>query len=117
MVRYELIEKTENELVYWYYPEGREDRRHGIVSVNLSTNSIVISELAEDDFEREISVEEHNHFIDSLNEMIKETGQSDFVDHVTEPEIYAFYGCQVIQGLRKELNAGNIPEKGTRVWY
>ena len=117
MVKYRLKEKTEDELVYWYYPEGREDKHHGVVIVNLLTNDIVISELAEDDFEREISVEEHNRFIDSLNEMIKENGESDFVDHVAKPEKYAFYGCQVIQGIRQELDAGSIPEKGCRVWY
>ena len=88
VVKYRIKEKTEDELVYWYYPEGREDKHHGVVIVNLLTNDIVISELAEDDFEREISVEEHNRFIDSLNEMIKENGESDFVDYVTKPEKY-----------------------------
>jgi len=83
----------------------------------MDKGDFIISELAEDDYERIISPEEHNQFIDAINEMIKETGQSDFLEHVTEAEVYAFYGGHAIRDIRRKLSEGTAPEDGEVMWY
>ena len=52
MVTFKLIEKCEEELVYYYYPEGNEDKRPGTIIVNRLKEEIELTELAEDDWER-----------------------------------------------------------------
>lgn len=51
MVTFKLIEKSEEKLIYRYYPEGNEDKRPGTIIVNRLKEEIELTELAEDDWE------------------------------------------------------------------
>lgn len=64
MVTFKLIEKSEGKLVYWYYPEGNEDKRPGTIIVNRLKEEIELTELAEDDWERDIPADEINKLIE-----------------------------------------------------
>lgn len=96
MVTFKLIEKYEEKLVYWYYPEGNEEKRPGTIVVNRLKEEIEFTELAEDDWEREIPAGEINELIESINQMKCENGETDFLSLVTEPEHDIWYGNHVI---------------------
>ena len=34
MVTFRLVEETEDYLVYWYFPDGHEDEKYGIILIN-----------------------------------------------------------------------------------
>lgn len=95
MVSFKLIEKCEEELVY-YYPEGNEDKRPGTIIVYRLKEEIELTELAEDDWEREIPAGEINELIESINQMKRENGETDFLSLVTEPEHDIWYGNHAI---------------------
>lgn len=117
MVTFKLIEKSEGKLVYWYYPEGNEDKRPGTIIVNRLKEEIELTELAEDDWERDIPADEINKLIESINKMKRENGETDFLSLVTEPEHDILYGDHAIREIIKLLREGEIPEKGMQMWY
>lgn len=117
MVTFKLVEKCEEKLVYWYYPEGNEEKRPGIIIVNQLKEEIELTELAEDDWEREIPANEINELIESINQMKRENGGTDFLSLVTEPEHDIWYGNHAIREIIKHLREGEIPEKGMQIWY
>ena len=41
MVTFRLIEEDEQRIVYWYFPEGKEDKGHGIIIVDKIQEEIV----------------------------------------------------------------------------
>lgn len=96
MVTFKLIEKCEEKLVYWYYLEGNEDKRLGTIIVNRLKEEIELTELAENDWEREIPAGEINELIESINQMKCENGETDFLSLVTEPEHDIWYGNHAI---------------------
>lgn len=96
MVTFKLIEKCEEELVYYYCPEGNEDKRPGTIIVNRLNEEIELTELAEDDWEREIPAGEINELIEAINQMKRENGETDFLSLVTEPEHDIWYGNHAI---------------------
>ena len=78
MVTFKLVEETDEYLLYWYYAEGNESLKPGIIIVDKINGKIDITELAEDDWERDISVEELNELAESVNREIREEGATDF---------------------------------------
>lgn len=85
MVTFKLIEETDEYLIYWYYTNGNESLKLGIIIVDKINGKIDITELAEDDWERDISVEELNELAESVNREIREEGGTDFLELATEP--------------------------------
>lgn len=49
MVTFKLIEETDEYLIYWYYTNGNESLKPGIIIVDKINGKIDITELAEDD--------------------------------------------------------------------
>lgn len=117
MVTFKLIEKSEEKLIYRYYPEGNEDKRPGTIIVNRLKEEIELTELAEDDWEREIPAGEINELIESINQMKCENGETDFLDLVTEPKHDVWYGDHALGEIMKHLREGEILEKGMQMWY
>lgn len=117
MVTFKLIEKSEEKLVYWYYPEGNEDKRPGVIVVDRIKEEIEVIELAEEDWERDIAAEEINELIESINQMKRERGATDFVEPVTESEHSIYYGDHAVREIIKYLREGQIPDKGMQAWY
>ena len=60
MVTFKLMEETERYLTYWYFPNGDETKHHGVIIVDKEKETVVVTELAKDDFERDIPPEEMN---------------------------------------------------------
>lgn len=84
MVTFKLIKENENGMIYWYYPNGDESKKHGIIVIDKTEETIKVIKLAEDDFEREIPPKELNEMVDAINEMKAERGETDFVEPATK---------------------------------
>ena len=117
MVTFKLIEKSEKHLIYWYYPEGNGALRPGIIGVDLGSNEISVTKLAEKDWERDISPEELNEMTETINQMKRERGATDFVELAMKPEHSIYYGDHAVSEIRKHLKNGETPEKGMQAWY
>ena len=117
MVTFRLIEVDEQRIVYWYFPEGKEEKGHGIIIVDRLQDEIAITEVAPEDIERDISAEELNKMAEAINQMKREAGKTDFVEMTTESEHSTYYGdhdvCEILEHLRK----GEIPQNGMQIWY
>ena len=117
MVTFRLIGEDAHRIVYWYFPEGKEENGHGVIIVDKIQERIDITEVAPDDFERDISPEELNELAEAINQMKCEVGESDFVELSTEPEHSIYYGDHAVRGIIKHLQKGEVPQKGMQMWY
>lgn len=117
MVTFKLIEETDEYLIYWYYANGNESLKSGISIVDKIKGTIDITELAEDDWERDISVEELNECTESINREICEEGGTDFLELATEPEHSVFFGDHAVNAIWDKLREGIVPKKGSQAWY
>ena len=121
MVAYELHERTEDKLTYWYYSEGKKDKEPGVIVAYLKAESIKVIKVAEADFEYEVSAEEMNEMVKAINEMIRECGGTDFdeyaTEYATEPSHITEYGDFAIRDISNRVNKGDIPESGIAMWY
>ena len=111
---WETYEENEN---YYYYPEGNKNIKPGIIVVDRQNMQIVVKELAEDDWERDIPPEELNELGEAINNMVRENGGSDFVELVTESVHSVFYADHAVNEIKKRLLNGEIPHDGRQVWY
>lgn len=112
-----LIEKTDDKLVYYYYPEGDESKSPGIIIVDFVKDEITVTKLAEEDSERDIPPEELNELAEAINRMKRELGEIDFVELVTKPVHCIFYGDHAVREIVKHLREGKVPERGKQAWY
>ena len=121
MVTFKLIEETSTQLIYWYFPEGKEDNGYGIITVNKETGDIEITRLAENDFSREVTVEEQNSLRNSVNSMRNEEGQPELTEDewqaAKEPFISTFYADHAITKIYKAYEKGEILQNGMAAWY
>ena len=117
MVTFEVIDENECYLTYYYYPEGNKNIKPGIIVVDRQNMQIVVKELAEDDWERDIPPEELNELGEAINNMVRENGGSDFVELVTESVHSVFYADHAVNEIKKRLLNGEIPHDGRQVWY
>ena len=111
MVTFRLIEEDEQRIVYWYFPEGKEDKGHGVIIVDKIQEEIDITEVAPDDFERDIPAEELNELAEAINKMKREAGETDFVEMTTESEHSIYYGDHAVREIIKYLRKGEVPQK------
>ena len=84
MVTFKLEERNNDKLIYFYYPEGHEDKRPGTIIADLAKNKITVTELAEED--RIIPPKELNGLAKAINMIKRGNGESDPVELVTWPE-------------------------------
>lgn len=117
MVTFRLIKEDDKEIVYWYFPEGKENKGHGIIIVDKVKEEINITEVAPSDFERDIPVEELNEMAEAINQMKRKVGKTDFVEMTTEPGHSIYYGDHAVREIIKYLRKGEVPQNGTQMWY
>lgn len=117
MVTFELINENEHYLTYYYYPEGDKNKKPGIIVVDKMNKQIKIQEIAEDEWERDIPPDEINILGEAINNMVRESSGSDFIELATEPEHSIFYGDHAVSEIKKHLLKGEIPHSGRQVWY
>ena len=91
------------------------------IALTAHTNSIRqeidITELAEEDWERDIPPDELNELAEAKDQMKRERGATDFVELVTEPEHSIYYGDHAVREIVKHLREGKVPKKGMQAWY
>ncbi len=81
MVNFELKNRERNKLIYEYYPEGKKNKRPGLITIDLITEEYEV-ELAEDDYLCSTSLEELIEMRNFINQMkLEEEGTE-----VTEDE-------------------------------
>ena len=117
MVTFILIEETDEYLINWYFTNGIESLKLGIIIVDKINGKIDITELAEDDWERDISVEELNELAESVIRVIREEGGTDFLELATDPVHSVFFGDHAVNAIWDKLREGIVPKKGARAWY
>ena len=117
MVTFRKIQEDEQSIVYWYFPEGKEDKGHGTIVVDKINTNIDITEIAPGDFTRMISIEELNEMAEAINQMERESGGTDFAELATEPERSIFYGDHAVHKIVQNLQKGIVLEKGAEMWY
>ena len=117
MVTFILVKRNGNILVYRYYPNDERSKSPGEITVDLDNQLFEITELAEDDFEYDISPEEINILINAINEGKRERGETGLEELVKESEHGCFFGDHAVSGIDEEIRLGKIPEKGMRAWY
>ena len=47
MLKYKLSREDDDDCIYFYYPEGKED--YGIITINKKTGKITVNSLAKED--------------------------------------------------------------------
>ena len=52
MVYYYLIKQTDELIEYEYYPENKNDKKPGVITIDVIAEKISVTVPAEDDFER-----------------------------------------------------------------
>ncbi|MGO5144091.1 hypothetical protein [Catenibacterium mitsuokai] len=117
MVTFCLKEETAKYIIYLYYPEGDESQKPGVIVVDKEKEEIDITEVSENDIERDIQPEELNELAIAINEMKKESGDTDYVELATEPEHSIYYGDHAVREICKYLVKGEVPKKGMQAWY
>ena len=117
MVTFELKEKNEGQLLYYYYPEGDKNKHPGTIVYDRIKKELFIKDLAEGDWVREVSAEELNRMAKAINKMVVERGGTDCCKYTTDSSSYAFYGNHAMSRISEAIGTGRIPEKGTAMWY
>lgn len=122
MVTFVLLYRDGDILRYAYYPNDHQNKRPGIIEINLKTEMIEIIDMAEEDVVTKHSVEEQNMLRDGVNEMRKENGEPELTEEewptATEVMEKYFFGDHAISKIIYSIyRKGEIPKKGMSMWY
>lgn len=121
MVTFTIDSKSSDKVVYKYFPENHLDSVGGVISIILDSKEIMLDVVAEEDFICRTSANELNEMRDAINEMRQENGEPSLTEEdfpsATEDEEWYYYADHVIRRILDDMEKGNIPEKGTVVWY
>ncbi len=117
MVRFKKFKEDERFIFYYYYPDGREDRKPGIIVVDKSKDEVEITTVAEGDWERNIPPEELNLLANEINAIKKERGENDFVKLATKSVHSTYFGDHAVHRICEFLREGVVPENGSVAWY
>jgi hypothetical protein len=121
MVTFTLAEETEQFLVYWYFPEGDKENRHGVITLDKRNETITLTKLAPSDSIREHSVEAQNALRDSANAMLVAEGKPELSEEdwpaAKEPIRISAYASHAMKRITDAYNAGEILHEGMAMWY
>ncbi len=121
MVTFCLIEENDKYIIYWYFPNGKEERGHGVIVIDKLKEDISITQLAPDDYSRFVSLDEQNKMRNSVNNMRKTNGNQELTEKEwpspkEEFTITSFADHAVLKIL-EDYNSGEILKNGIVVWY
>ncbi len=120
MVKFKLKEKTDNQFIYEYFPEGDFTKKAGIIVVDTVVESIFIEKVAEGDFERRATAKELNELRDSVNEMRAENGEPPLTEEewpsAKEDSSWYYYANHAIDKLCDSFNSGEELTEGMAAW-
>ena len=121
MVTFVMESKDADKVVYRYYPENDLDKAYGIISVQLKDRRISLDITAEEDFLCFASADQLNEMRDLVNQMRIENGEAPLTKEelptATEDQEWYLYADHAIRRIRKEIEKGSVPERGTVAWY
>lgn len=121
MVTFRLIGENKRYIIYWYFPEGNEEKGNGIITIDKENDSIYITKLAPDDFTRIITIEEQNVMRNSINQMRVEEGLGKLSEKefpsATKPLTETFYADHAIRKIVESYNNGIVLKDGMAEWY
>ena len=120
MVIYFLIKKTDEELIYEYFPENDRKAKPGYIRIDRVEEKVEISEVAELDQYRLILSDDINQYYEVMNKSLREEGLEQ-VEWERLPSGkdcgYYPYASKAIKQIVDEYNGGNIQEDGYVIWY
>lgn len=120
MVTFRLIERSDEKLVYRYFPLGKAEHGFGIIEVDRIAGRIDVKELAPDDMLRKHTVEEQLRIRNAIvnmrrTEQLPELTEEEF-PIPTEDKISTIFADHAIQKIVEAYNRGDILEEGQAVW-
>ena len=114
MITYELVNITEEGLIYHYYPEDDRTASPGIILVDIVNKTVDMKRPAEKDVFRPASEEEKAAMGAAINKMREERGESPLSDDILAAMTKAAgkyeYLNPVMQEIAGELYGGNVLE-------
>lgn len=120
MVTFKLKEKSDTELVYWYFPHGKEANGHGTIVVDRVTPKVDVTELAPNDRITRHTVEEQMKIrqaainmrkIEQLPELTEEEWPTP-----TQERYSTIFADHAVNKIVNAYNAGQILEDGVETW-
>jgi len=121
LVTFRLIEENDRFIIYWYFPDGNEDKGHGVIKIDKSVGSIYIEELAADDFSHDVSIEEQNETRRLLNAIRTENGEPELTEKewplATKSFTSTFFADHAISKIAEAYEKGIVLNDGMSAWY
>lgn len=122
MVVFTLKAENATEVIYEYYPEGKENSKPG--SIIIDTVQMKIKEIipAENDFFVKHTAAEINELRDDVNRMRLEEGKPELTEEewpsAKEDVEYCKYAQHAIEKIDEMYEAnGKLPQEGMAAWY
>lgn len=120
MVTFRLIEKSDEKLVYRYFPLGKAEHGFGIIEVDRVAGKIDVKELAPDDQITRHPIEEQQKIRDAIVNMrrieqLPELTEEEF-PIPTEDKFSTVFADHAVQKIVQAYNKGEILEEGQAVW-
>ena len=120
MVTFRLKEQDDNQLTYWYFPQGKEANGHGIIIIDRVAGKVDVTQLAPDDRLRRHTLEEQL----KLRKATENTRKIEQLPELTEEEwpiptadkISTIFADHAIRKIVEAYNQGQILEEGIEVW-
>ena len=121
MVKFKLKEKTNNQFMYEYFPEGDFSKEAGVIIVNTTTESVWVDKAAGEDFECHTAADDLNDMRNAINNMRAENGEPLLTEEElptsTEDSNWYYYANHAINKLCDLFNGGDEPTEGMAAWY
>ena len=120
MVKFLLIEETEDALVYWYFPEGKKEG-YGIITINRKTGEAEITKLAAADRSQIVPAEELLQLRNSVNARRIADGEPELTEEEwpvpTEGFVNTYFADHAISTILEALESGEVLKDSMSAWY
>lgn len=120
MVTFRLKEQDDNQLTYWYFPQGKEANGHGIIIIDRVVGRVDVTQLAPDDRLRRHTLEEQLKLRKATENMRKIEQLPELTEEEwpipTADKISTIFADHAIRKIVEAYNQGQILEEGVEVW-
>ena len=120
MVTFRLKEQDDNQLTYWYFPQGKEANGHGTIIIDRVAGKVDVTQLAPDDRLRRHTLEEQLKLRKATENMRKIEQLPELTEEEwpipTADKISTIFADHAIRKIVEAYNQGQILEEGIEVW-
>ena len=120
MVTFRLKEQDDNQLTYWYFPQGKEANGHDIIIIDRVAGKVDVTQLAPDDRLRRHTLEEQLKLRKATENMRKIEQLPELTEEEwpipTADKISTIFADHAIRKIVEAYNQGQILEEGIEVW-